>query len=49
MRHGRRTCQDVLADAADLVWNRAALEKGGTSPGAGDRALADMLGFTGWR
>ena len=33
-------------DAADLIWNRA-LEKGGTAPGAGDRALADMLAFHG--
>jgi hypothetical protein len=26
-----------------LVWNRAALEKGGTSPKEGDRALAAMI------
>lgn len=34
-------------DAADLIWNRAALEKGGISPGVGDRALADVLAFHG--
>ncbi len=34
-------------DAADLIWNRAALEQGGSSPGAGDRALADVLAFHG--
>ena len=34
-------------DAADLIWNRAALERGGSSPGAGDRALADVLAFHG--
>jgi hypothetical protein len=28
---------------ADLVWNRAALESGGSNPGPGDRALADLL------
>ena len=28
---------------ADQVWNRAALESGGESPGPGDRALASML------
>ena len=27
----------------DRVWNRAALEAGGDSPGAGDRALASLL------
>lgn len=34
-------------EAADLIWNRAALEGGGTSPGVGDRALADLLAFHG--
>ena len=34
-------------DAADLIWNRAALEGGGASPGAGDLALADALAFHG--
>jgi len=29
--------------AADKVWNRAALESGGKSPGPGDRALAALL------
>ncbi len=29
--------------AKDLVWNRAALDGGGTNPRAGDRALADAL------
>ena len=29
--------------AADRVWNRAALESGGESPGPGDRALASLL------
>ena len=29
--------------SADRVWNRAALEAGGDSPSAGDRALASML------
>ena len=28
---------------ADRVWNRAALESGGGSPGPGDRALAALL------
>ena len=28
---------------ADLVWNRAAMEDGGESPGPGDVALASML------
>lgn len=27
------------------IWNRAAMERGGTSPRAGDRALADLLHF----
>jgi hypothetical protein len=40
-------CQDALVDAADLIWNRAALEKGGATPDVGDRALADMLAFHG--
>jgi hypothetical protein len=30
---------------ADIVWNRAALESGGNSPGPGDRALASLLIF----
>lgn len=34
-------------EAADLIWNRAALEHGGTTPGIGDRALADVLSFHG--
>jgi hypothetical protein len=34
-------------EAADLIWNRAALEHGGTAPGIGDRALADVLSFHG--
>jgi hypothetical protein len=29
--------------SADKVWNRAALEAGGASPGPGDRALASLL------
>lgn len=29
--------------AADQVWNRAALESGGESPGPGDRALSSLL------
>lgn len=29
--------------SADRVWNRAALEAGGESPGVGDRALASLL------
>ena len=29
--------------SADRVWNRAALEAGGDSPGLGDRALASLL------
>jgi hypothetical protein len=29
--------------AADQVWNRAAMEAGGNSPGPGDRALASLL------
>lgn len=41
------TSQNVPVDAADLIWNRAALEKGGTSPGVGDHALADLLAFHG--
>jgi hypothetical protein len=34
-------------DEADLIWNRAALDGGGASPGAGDIALAAMLAFHG--
>jgi len=34
-------------EAADLIWNRAALERGGASPGVDDRALADVLAFQG--
>jgi hypothetical protein len=34
-------------DAADLIWHRAAIESGGTSPGPGDVALADALAFHG--
>jgi len=30
-------------DDADRIWNRAALEAGGDSPAAGDRALAALL------
>ena len=30
-------------DVADDIWNRAALESGGPTPGAGDRALAAAL------
>src|SRR6266700_7003392 len=30
-------------DEADLIWNRAALDDGGASPGAGDMALAAVL------
>jgi len=33
---------------ADKVWNRAALESGGDSPGPGDRALASLLFFHGF-
>jgi hypothetical protein len=34
-------------DAADMIWNRAALSGGGESPGAGDAALTTALGFHG--
>jgi hypothetical protein len=34
-------------DAADLIWNRAALESGGASPGPGDLSLADAPAFHG--
>jgi hypothetical protein len=27
----------------DVIWNRAAMENGGTNPGRGDRALAALL------
>jgi hypothetical protein len=37
----------VPVDAADLIWNQAVLENGGSSPGVGDRALAEMLAFHG--
>lgn len=30
-------------DLADAIWNRAALESGGSTPGAGDTALAAAL------
>lgn len=33
--------------SADTVWNRAALEGGGDSPGPGDRALASLLSLHG--
>lgn len=28
---------------AEIIWNRAAMERGGAAPGPGDRALADLL------
>lgn len=31
----------------ELIWNRAALESGGSSPKNGDKALADLLLFHG--
>jgi hypothetical protein len=34
-------------DEADLIWNRATLDDGGASPGAGDTALAAALAFHG--
>jgi hypothetical protein len=34
-------------DEADMIWNRAALDDGGASPGAGDTALAAALAFHG--
>lgn len=34
-------------DAADLIWNRAALQSGGASPGPGDVVLAKVLAFHG--
>jgi hypothetical protein len=46
-KSSRAPCQDVPVDAADLIWNRAALESGGASPGPGDLALADALAFHG--
>src|SRR5262245_30258179 len=33
----------VSTTSADRVWNRAALEAGGATPGPGDRALASLL------
>jgi hypothetical protein len=39
--------QDGPVEAADLIWNRAALERGGAAPGVADRALADVLAFHG--
>lgn len=33
-------------DVADLIWNRAALKKGGASPGVGDRALNRHAGVS---
>ena len=38
--------QDGPVEAADLIWNRAALERG-AAPGVADRALADVLAFHG--
>jgi len=32
----------------DAVWNRAAMEAGGSSPREGDLALAALLQFTVW-
>ena len=32
-----------MDDLADSIWNRAALEGGGSAPGEGDRALAAAL------
>ena len=32
-----------MDDLADTIWNRAALEAGGATPGEGDRALAAAL------
>ena len=32
-----------MDDVADSIWNRAALEAGGSEPGEGDRALAAAL------
>lgn len=34
-------------DASDLIWNRAALNDGGSSPGVGDATLATALAFHG--
>jgi len=38
---------NVRMDAADLVWNRAALSDGGESPAVGDAALAAALAVDG--
>jgi hypothetical protein len=46
-KSSRAPCQDVPVDAADLIWNRAALESGGASPGPGDLSLADAPAFHG--
>lgn len=32
-----------MDDLADTIWNRAALESGGSTPGEGDKALAAAL------
>src|SRR5690606_16292793 len=33
----------ITMTTANEIWNRAALQAGGTSPGPGDRALASLL------
>ena len=44
---GSEADHNVRMDAADLIWNRAALSGGGESPGIGDAALAAALAFHG--
>ena len=39
----RRAEYSLAMSPADRIWNRAALERGGPSPRAGDRALAALL------
>lgn len=41
------TCEHRRVDDADLIWNRAATERGGYQPGPGDSALAALLSLHG--
>lgn len=41
---GAPGCNDRFVDAADEVWNRAAMATGGPRPRKGDAALASVLG-----
>ncbi len=41
--HGHQTSENAHVTSADEIWNRAAMQGGGLSPGPGDVALAAVL------